>query len=529
MALTIHEQIDNDRGRRKKYWSKIPTYRLYAAGEQQFKLPPKIKEILEGLTEHEFQDNVCGQIIAEARDRCTFEGWAVSGPKEDKDPSEEPPKPPVIPGVPNPPPPKVVPSPESQAADKVEQFLSDLYATCNVDRRSGEVHYDAFRDADTFVCLEWDAGEKREDMRRDQAWDGNSGTYMAYGDNDRPKYAVRQWVEDTEEKWWRKNIYWPDRIERYVSKDMGTSWQRNPLPIKDEFGKQVGVEAWPVPWLDDEGQPMGIPVIHFLNSGKGELLYGTSELAGGVLGAQDHLTSMQYDMAGGSRMTAFQIYTAVGVALNTKLNVGAGELWIADKPDAAFGVLPPGDMSQIISVYMLKLQRLSQMTRTPYHIITGGDWPSGEALMRAEQPAIGKAESQIKRLKDCWVQVAHMAIKIHNRFGSGPKLATDPKVARITARFASPDRRDPLSRSAIVANIREDVSPQERLRIMGYPPDRVNAIMEEMDAHAEKGMERTADAMARGLGPGGLPGRGPGGTGGPPPKPGQPPAPGPPK
>jgi hypothetical protein len=167
-------------------------------------------------------------------------------------------------------------------------------------------------------------------------------------------------------------------------------------------------------------------------------------------------------------------------------------------------------MSQLLSIYDKKLQRVAQISRTPLHAIKGGDWPSGEALLRAEQPAVGKAEVQIDSLQDAWTEVGHRWVEITNRFRPGSVLEEDFDAAPITATFDPPERRDLMSKAAIVNLVRDDVSEEERLRILGKSEEELEKIMKEKEAKADANAERQALMFSRGTGPGtALPGSGP--------------------
>jgi hypothetical protein len=50
--------------------------------------------------------------------------------------------------------------------------------------------------------------------------------------------------------------------------------------------------------------------------------------------------------------------------------------------------------------------------------------------------------------------------------------------------FAPPDRRDPLTLSAIARAQARFVSRRQVLRILGYSPDQIEAIIQELDADA---------------------------------------------
>jgi hypothetical protein len=104
------------------------------------------------------------------------------------------------------------------------------------------------------------------------------------------------------------------------------------------------------------------------------------------------------------------------------------------------------------------------MTSTPLHLITGGDWPSGEAIGRAEAPLVNKANKQIAKFKPSLVEIAHRSTEIANtRINLG--LNED---APIDAIFENTEVRDPLQLAQTIATLAPFVSRLECQRLAGY-------------------------------------------------------------
>lgn len=458
----LHKRIKEDRDSYISSPEKVALYRRYADGEHDLVLTEKQKAILQGILGNLFSDNVCHQIIAESEGRLEFMRWEC----ED---------------------------------EVVSEFLGNLYITGRVADRQGEIHYDALRDGSHGVGLAWDAEKKRIKLFREPWWDGTEGLFIGYNDSDEPVYACKDRYTDDNPPKIRRTLWFDDRLERWESEDSGNSWYPSPLP--EDAG------AWPLPWLKKDNTPLGIPYVHFPNSGRGTGNYGVSELAGGVIGFQDQINDLQFAMSSAGRLTAYLIYYIAGIANIDGYAVGPGEIWGSTKPDTKFGSLQPGDMSQLLSLYNQKLKSVARMTRTPLHVITG-EWPSGEALLRAEQPAIGKANRQAKKFTDCWTAVGHRAVTIANRFGN-TAMEESPEVALISAKFGSTERRDPLSRSQIVKNLETFMSPQQAWREMGKTDKEIDQIMEERRADRQETQEDMSLGFERGTGPGtSLPGNG---------------------
>lgn len=472
----IHEEIEQDRKDAligMDDWKDVDTFRRYMRGEQAVTLSDKAKELIREVLGNKFCDNVTKQIVAEARDRLIFRGWTCK-------------------------------------VKKNQQFLESFYKKSKIKYRQSSIFWDTLGDGNHAVAVNWDKEKKDVRIYRENWWNGRDGVFIGYDDTDEPKYAVKEWVEDKDSI--RRNIWFEDRLERWVGNTGGTQW--NPIRLQ-------GDKSWPLPWTKTRtkgGPPLHIPYIHFANTGQGYENYGRSELAGGVIGFQDMLNDLQYAMTTAGRLTGYQMLWVSGLVLvkNPETGevyvpeVGPGNVFMSASNETRFGTFPAGELSQLIDLHSHKLQRVCQMTQTPYHRISGGDWPSGEALLRAEQPAVAKAENQIRRLEVCMTQIAHKAIEIFNVYGTDTKMDESADKAPIEADFMAPERRDPLSKSVIVRNLGDIISNKESLRIMEYSEDEAVQIMEEKQEEARVSLQNMNIAFDRGQGPGtNLPGKGP--------------------
>jgi hypothetical protein len=401
----INLQIDTERNAQPTPPRQVALYRFYDLGVQTYKLTQGQRDVLEGLLVHEFCDNVCHEIIAMDSDRLRFLAWECPD-------------------------------------ENVQAFLDTLYTKNTVDALSGESHFAVCRDGNYAISVRWDNKQARVVLGQEPWWDGIAGMFVAYDMLGEMTYAVREWPDFDGSR--RRVIFFPDHIERWRSQSGAAgSWEPYDLPGNPGSALQ--------PWLKDDGTPLHIPVVHFKNAGRGPSLYGRSELAGGALGFQDQLNDLQYDMSAAGRFTGFQMYwmTGVPVRRDSKGNpvapkVAPGAFHHSENSDAKYGVLSAGDVSHLIALYELKLKCVARMTRTPYFLITGGDWPSGEALWQAKQPFNEKLKQQVMTLCASWASVGHKASEVQNAFGRGG-LNEDADTAPISARFEDPDKRDPLS------------------------------------------------------------------------------------
>src|SRR5205085_1653954 len=119
------------------------------------------------------------------------------------------------------------------------------------------------------------------------------GAFVHYDDGGLPDWAVYEWQEydpETQLTVERRVVYYPERMERYI-RQQGANWQLYNLP--DDFpAGELPATPQPVPWVDADGQPIGIPIVAFPNlvipnhqpgtsAREQSRRYGLSLLAGG--------------------------------------------------------------------------------------------------------------------------------------------------------------------------------------------------------------------------------------------------------
>lgn len=401
----LHQDIEEERTAAAPsgtYWSDIRRYRLYDRGKQADTLSPQQRRMLRGVLGNPFADNAVHKVVTEHANRVVMTGWACD-------------------------------------AAPVRTYLEELWVKNAGPDFTADRNYATIRDGNHAVGLRWHTASGRVILAPERWWDGTSGMYVAYDDDGQPAYAVKDWKAGEND---RRTVYYDDRIERYISK--GGIWERFTLP---------GDTAWPMPWVKRDGSPLHIPVIHLAAISDDDTPYGASIMAGGVLGLQDDINDVQRDITMAARMTAYQMYWATGVTAEVDAageavatEVGPGMFLQNDNENAKYGVLPAGDMSQLIAAHTLKSTTLAQNTSTPVHLITGGDWPSGEALLRADVPLQASAKRVVDSVEPAWATVGHRSTEVRNAFTVGAAL--DESVL-ITAEFNSTDLRDELTMSQV--------------------------------------------------------------------------------
>ena len=473
MPEPIHRRISRERSAALPDAAMVRDYRSYAEGKQRATISAEQKAILGSVYGHEFADNVCDLILSTAASRLELTGWRVDD-------------------------------------EATKTFLDDLYVKNQVADFSYDVHYSAPRDGNHAIGIRWlpdstpktaiDAnpeteapetrGSGRVTIHHEPWWNGNDtgeGVFVAYDASGFPAYAVKDFTQvmggDTGPVLTRRRrvIYWPDHFERYIHEGAGWSLMRLD---SDPSTSPDGI----VPWEKADGSPLGIPIIHVPNGRFGKAPYGVSDLAGGIMGQQDHLNDLQWDLVAAARLTAFQMIAATGISSVEKLRVGPGRILQAGSADARFTPIPAGDLSQIINAIKQKLESIARNSATPAHEITGGDWPSGVALLRSEIRFIGKIQRMAKTIGPAWATVAHRATEVANTFG-GLGLNED---ALITAVFAPPEKLDALAlaqvdkeRVEVYARLQDITDPELMAKTGLVTIEEANAITAARQSRAD--------------------------------------------
>lgn len=443
---SIHARLERERIASQPDAALLRRFRAYALGQQRSTLNREQERILRSLLGNRFCDNVCKMVLLAATGRVQLVRFDVpSGP--------------------------------------VATWLKDWWTRAQVPTLQGRVHWATLRDGNHAVALSWDRDKGAVRLTREPWWDGKQGLWLAYDTQDQPAYAVKEWRDPV--AGWRRVLWWPNAIERYVQD--GSGWK--PFALDP-----TTPGSWRDAWVDRTGAPLGLPVVHFANaylpadSDETDSSYGISELDGGVLGLQDEINDIHRDITSSARLAGFMQYYATGYqaernddgSIKDPLTVGPGYVWYNENPDGRFGTLPPGPMAELEAALRIKLQAVSRNTSTPLHLITGGDWPSGEALMRADKPLSNKAAAMCRSLGPAWASLAHKATLLATTF-SNTALDT---TALITAVFAPVDDPDTLQLAEQAQAIAPYVSEEEILRTLNYGPDKITQIMAERRAAA---------------------------------------------
>lgn len=229
------------------------------------------------------------------------------------------------------------------------------------------------------------------------------------------RMGAKWWRGD--DKVWRLNLYYPDRIEKY-------SGGSSDLPGK--FVLEVEEpNAWEV-----------VPIFHFTRDRylmQGELV--------NVLPLQDAINKLLGDMMIAAEYGAFRQRWIVTNADTSKLRNAPNEIW--EVPAAAAGEQPtslgefaPTDLANYLNAIDRLATAIGVISRTPKHYFfaQGGD-PSGEALLAMESPLTRKAEGYQERFTPTFAELASFMMQlVGQQVAPGDITAVWDRVATVQPR-----------------------------------------------------------------------------------------------
>lgn len=393
-----------------------------------------------------FADNLCGTVVDAVADRLEIEGFA---------------------------------------AESGDTTLTDtawkLWLANRMDRRAGEAHQEALIAGDAFVVV-WPGADNAPVLYPNRA-DSMTVSY----DQETPGKivtAAKLWLVGNRA---RMNMYYPDRIEKYVT--AGTV-QGLPDTAKGMVEYVVPGEPWPLP------NPYGaVPVFHLANNAAtGQM--GRSELAD-ILPLQDALNKTNADRLVAAEFMALPQRYMIGIEPTIDPDTGrpipmfvpgADRIWQTGAPDAKFGQFDAAELSQLREESADWRLEICRVSGVPLHylMLQTGDFPSGEAQRAAETRFLKKVEDRQGAFGTAWQDIINFAMQ----------------VAGFTDATLRPVWKDPAPHSelehvkAILIRQQIGVSLQQCMRELGYGEVDIERMMAEKAEAIQTPSAQFLDALS---------------------------------
>jgi hypothetical protein len=309
-------------------------------------------------------------------------------------------------------------------AEKARQaaFASLVWKGSRMKGKRARSHTEAVRDGEHYILIDFDSENNRARLTPHQRYtdplvsafgyigDGE-GMQMVYPNNDvdqKPEFAVKRWTEQVRQADGtfrpspRINLYFADRTEKYVQGALG--W----VPY------QVEGEAWPLPWLDQNNQPLGIPVVHVKTP---ELLPATTE----AIPEQRALNKSLVDLLASSDANAFRIMIALGWKpvdeAGLPLSIEPGS-WIGTTAEnASVTVVEGADLSNQIAVIDKHIGWMSDVTDIPLSLLNHSNQRAAEGTLQEEKESfIAKVRDYAETMEIAYTDAFKIARRVHNAF-----------------------------------------------------------------------------------------------------------------
>jgi hypothetical protein len=308
---------------------------------------------------------------------------------------------------------------------------SAIWTRSRMGTRCGEVHKEALRTGDAYVIV-WPNANGRATLFPNRA----ANIAVQYDDEGTGeiRWAAKWWT--TRDKRVRVNLFYPDRIERYVSKqesEIVVADAKAFLPFTSAMsppfrGLDAGTNGAGATQKPPEGgtqsalpNPFGVvPVFHFANNADvGDC--GRSELEAAIP-IQDGLNKSVLDMLVAMEFSAYRQRWAAGIEIDfdaegkklAPFKAGVEHLWIAENPQATFGDFAASDLEQFLKVKDSFRIDIACVTGTPLHYFVQQTMgvASGVSLQQNETRFNAKVRDRQSAFGQVWEDAMSFALQI---------------------------------------------------------------------------------------------------------------------
>lgn len=377
------------------------------------------------------------------------------------------------------------------------QAIWEWWQKGRMDAVQDDTHRAAIRDGDAYVIVGWDDEAGRPEFHFEPAFDGTEGVEIHYADERRkPSFASKRWRVSQGPgagNVRRLNLYYPDRIEKYVSNQatFEGAWQ----PYHDEDDSE-----WPLPWVAKDGSPLGLPVVHFANAAGG-YNYGRSELKK-IIPIQNALNKAIIDLIAAADTTAFRILYMLGDDPGD-LEITPGSWVYSNRPPSgengvAIGAIDGQDLTPLIRLKDSFAVEIARVSRTPLsYFQVSGERPAEGTLKQEESGLVAKAKNRVVTFGNAWEDAMTLARRLWNTFGPGPEMSEEQVVE---ARWADIQTRNDKEFLEGLALKREKlgITREQAWREMNYDEDTIDTMTAETEANMASVVAHVAGAVNSG-------------------------------
>jgi hypothetical protein len=352
------------------------------------------------------------------------------------------------------------------ASQEAADYVDRVWEQTDIKLDINEIHRNALVYGDSYAIV-W------PDENGDMTIDYNSPmtTCVVYSqENPRKKeFAAKMWqVKTDNQKMLYINLYYPDRIEKYMG--------FGDIDLVTHQMNVTQTEVIPNPWGE-------IPVFHF----RTHKPFGRPEHAD-AFGPQDAINKListhmltvdyqgapqRYALSNGGNSNEFSDFSDDDTARENlaALQNGPGELWYLQGVSSV-GQFPAADPGTFTNPVIEYVNAMASVTNTPNHyFMRGANLPSGQALRVAEAPLFKKVLNRQLAFGSTWRDLFKFMFKVEG-------LPADVEIKWENAESVdSLDNWDIAVRKKSVG-----VGLRQILLEAGYDPEIADAVVEESQA-----------------------------------------------
>lgn len=323
----------------------------------------------------------------------------------------------------------------TKTAEKLTKWADRFRQKVRFDGLQIDNHESAISTGDSFVMIDSAPlanGEEFPAMTVEPAFNGSTGIVPIYDLTQQHMLAVakiwehderkRTTVEDGDDlitSEFRVNIYYPDRVEKFVTDD--GNLKKFVEAIKKPDGTINNTNTHP--WVDSENKPLGIPFVHFKHNGRSGKWNGKSGIKS-VIPLNDVLNRSTMNMTLITNLTAAQIRYIIGA------NVPAGKItpgmWVKIMEDGVpidvhmpeVGTFEIGEITPVIEECLYTVDQMANITDTPLPGTMGSSIASGESLKQREVGFTARAEKLQTKFGNKWEDVIDLAYRVQAALGN---------------------------------------------------------------------------------------------------------------
>lgn len=306
----------------------------------------------------------------------------------------------------------------SAADTTVQEAIEEWYADTRMDVIQRDLYKLVVRDGIAYVQAKYE--NNTPTVAIIESYDGRTGAVSGYDPQTKKElFVVNVWYAGSTRN---IDIYYPERIEKYTYDTDDSRWK----PRTDYEGEQ-----WPIDWTDTAGNPLGIALVRFdinesdiveavqlqrdINDALVDLL-ATSRTMGWPQRVLKNASQETYLLNQYAQPLVTTDAFGTSYPIPRKIELTPGSILMLQGTESDLSQLAPATADTAVLDTLLAL--LSDTTTVPRYVFTGGEWPSGVALLNAEMRLNHKVESHQGHLTPAYEALFNLMLRISNTFGS---------------------------------------------------------------------------------------------------------------